>query len=240
MATCVKQLGRSSIVYDDSIVGQINEQWFDPQWWPDSDPVPGQGGRGNTRFVDHEGGQWVLRHYYRGGFIGRFVADRYWWSGFERSRPWLEWTLLARLASQGLPVPRPIAARTVQRGMFYTGDLITQRIPNAAPLAWKLANGAVDASAWKTIGRVIAEFHAAGVFHSDLNAHNILLDDAGKVFVLDFDRGRIMSGSENWQQTNLDRLKRSLAKISAAGNTAFAASDWEQLRAAYEAAQISA
>ena len=47
--------------------------------------------------------------------------------------------------------------------------------------------------------------------HQDLNAHNILLQD-NKVWLIDFDRGRVMPSNGPWQLKNLKRLLRSLKK----------------------------
>jgi 3-deoxy-D-manno-octulosonic acid kinase len=60
---------------------------------------------------------------------------------------------------------------------------------------------------------MIAKFHHAGVDHADLNAHNILLDAAQRVSVIDFDRGRLRTPG-SWRLRNLRRLHRSLLKIA--------------------------
>jgi 3-deoxy-D-manno-octulosonic acid kinase len=51
------------------------------------------------------------------------------------------------------------------------------------------------------------------VQHADLNAHNIMLGENGEVWLLDFDRGRLRTPG-SWRGRVLDRLARSLAKIS--------------------------
>jgi 3-deoxy-D-manno-octulosonic acid kinase len=172
----------------------------------------------------------VLRHYRRGGLMARLVEDRYLWSGREQSRPWREFMLLARLVDQGLPVPRPVAARIIHRGPFYQGDLITTRLPARAlsTLARERSN-----LPWGAIGACIRAFHEAGVFHADLNAHNILLDAENRPFVIDFDRGEIRAPGA-WQARNLARLRRSLDKLKAADPVfAFTPTDWEQLLVGY-------
>jgi len=52
------------------------------------------------------------------------------------------------------------------------------------------------------------------VHHADLNAHNLLLGPDGTVYVLDFDRGRIRPRGA-WEQAVLERLQRSLRKVTA-------------------------
>src|SRR5262249_4197276 len=96
-------------------------------------------------------------------------------------------------------------------------------------LAQWLAAGRADAAAMARVGATIAAFHAAGAFHADLNAHNIMLGDE-RVHLIDFDRGELRVPDRDWQQSNLARLKRSLAKLGAADLDA----RWAALVAAYD------
>jgi 3-deoxy-D-manno-octulosonic acid kinase len=200
------------------------------------------GGRGATLFIDCAGQACVLRHYYRGGLIGQFFSDQYFWSGESTTRCFREWLLLEQLFNMGLPVPRPVAARYVRSGFIYRADLITVRLPAVESLAARLQRGDVSAAVWTRIGECIARFHAAGVWHADLNAHNIQVDAADRIFLLDFDRGRIRPVARDWQQSNLARLHRSLLKISAndTGQPTFSAQEWHRLTEAHDAALAAA
>jgi 3-deoxy-D-manno-octulosonic acid kinase len=105
-----------------------------------------------------------------------------------------------------------VAARYCRRGLIYRGDLITEEIPGAQPLSVLLRASPLAAATWRDVGQCVRRFHDAGVCHADLNAHNILLDGAGRVYVVDFDRGaRRAPGS--WRVANLARLERSLRKV---------------------------
>jgi 3-deoxy-D-manno-octulosonic acid kinase len=219
------------VLYDAVLIATPDASWFDASRWEGR--VAGYAGRGRGRvlFVDSGDAQWALRHYRRGGLLGRLVADRYLWLGAARTRSFREWRMLARLREAGLPVPRPVAAGWRRRGLCYSADLATETIPDAAPLSARLASGeTVD---WRGIGRVLRGFHAAGACHADLNAHNILLDAGGAAWVLDFDRGRFRAPGA-WQARNLARLERSLRKIAAeSGAPAFNAAGWAELQAGY-------
>ena len=46
-------------------------------------------------------------------------------------------------------------------------------------------------------------------------AHNLMLDQHGMVWLLDFDRGALRAPARDWQQDNLARLQRSLRKLGA-------------------------
>src|SRR5262249_27788683 len=146
-----------------------------------------------------------------------------------------EFRLLAALRARGLRVPAPIAARYRREGVHYHADLITRRIDTAQTLAELLAQGRADAQVAAHVGSGIAEFHAAGADHADLNAHNVLL--AGEaVWLIDFDRGQLRAPARDWQLANLTRLRRSLLKLGAAeaGEGAFERALWRPLMAAYE------
>jgi 3-deoxy-D-manno-octulosonic acid kinase len=233
LAKKITKSDSSVIVYDDTRVSQISADFFRADYWPNTDQTSGKaGGRGAVLFIRHEGDDWVLRHYYRGGLPGKFFSDQFVWAGSTRTRSMREFELLEQIQAQQLPAPAPIAARYVHRGFYYTADLITARLPDVRPLSVRLTDQPVPDRLWQAVGECIARFHFAGFFHADLNAHNIQIDGADRVFLLDWDRGdRRQPGS--WRNRNLARLHRSLLKISRDGAVQFDAANWELLIHAY-------
>ncbi len=215
----------------------LNPEYFDAQYWRGrGELLEVQGGRGSAWFIASGGRQWVLRHCRRGGLVARLSRDRYVWMGENRVRAFAEWRLLDLLTQLGLRVPKPIAARYQRCGLLYRCDLITQRIVDAEPLSAALAKGPLDETHWRAIGAAVARLHRAGVHHADLNAHNILLNAAGHVSVIDFDRGRLRAHGV-WTLGNLRRLRRSLLKISPGlPSGRFSSVNWSWLLAGYEAA----
>ena len=121
------------------------------------------------------------------------------------------------VASPGLPVPAPIAARYVRGLLTYRADLITEHLPDSRTLADAITGAQLPREQWSAVGQTIARFHREGVHHADLNAHNIMLEHAvaPRVYLLDFDRGRIEARG-SWEQEVLARLRRSLEKIRGA------------------------
>jgi len=225
-----------AILADDSLPVDWALEYFEPGFWrrrgsPVDDLV---GGRGTVSFVRVDSDEWVLRHYRRGGMVALLFDDHYLWQGTDRTRSFREWRLLRRLFELGLPVPRPIAAACRRRGAAYTADLITLRIPGALPLSHHLAEAALPERGWRRLGACVRRFHDAGVCHADLTAHNLLLDQAGHPWLLDFDRGRIRRPGR-WRRSNLDRLLRSLNKISMENpTTQFAPGNWDMFLAGYD------
>jgi 3-deoxy-D-manno-octulosonic acid kinase len=233
---------------DPAFLGNLTqdaaESLFDPEFWRSrGELLAVTGGRGSAWFIASGARQWVLRHFRRGGFIARLSQDRYVWTGESGVRAFAEWRLLDVLTRRGLPVPQPVAARYQRTGLCYRCDLITRRIVNAQPLSAALAQGALSEPLWRAVGATVARLHRAGVDHADLNAHNLLLDVAGDVggvedaiSVIDFDRGRLRAQGP-WASRNLQRLRRSLAKISREWPTdRFSDETWDWLMAGYEAA----
>jgi 3-deoxy-D-manno-octulosonic acid kinase len=246
-------LSGGCILYDAARVRKADGELFDLAYWSAKGGVERMlGGRGSIAIIRFDGQQWVLRHYQRGGLVAKVSNDHYWWTGEARTRSFAEWRLLAQLYRWDLPVPPPIAARYVRNGWTYTADLITAFVPNMVTLANALLQSGVNADQWRQIGSTIAAFHARGVHHADLNAHNILLrfgDDAlppapspsrgtscwsqPPVFLLDFDRGRIRERGA-WEQNVLKRLRHSLEKISIQAGLSFDESHWAWMREGYE------
>ncbi len=212
----------------------MDDTFFEPQRWEAQqlllDTAPG---RGTTVFIQNGESIYALRHYQRGGLPARLSRDRYLWRGLERSRAWQEWRLLAELYQRGLPVPRPIAARVIPLGMTYQADIVTEKL-DAQPLAEWLGRKRLSTAWLEMIGASLRRFHKEGVYHADLNARNVLLSDAGEVFLIDFDRGELRDPGR-WCQANLDRLKRSLDKFRRNERYfAFDDEDWKAILRGYE------
>ncbi|KRE93794.1 3-deoxy-D-manno-octulosonic acid kinase [Frateuria sp. Soil773] len=225
-----------AILFDAAVSPQVDDDWFSPAYWRAQGGLHVQsGGRGGVSVIATPAGECVLRHYRRGGLVAALMGDRYLWTGADRTRCFEEFRLLARIAELGLPGPRAVAARYVRRGPFYTADLITGRIADADTLAARLAAGRLDAGLAEEVGALVARFHREGIWHADLNAHNVLVAPGG-LYLLDFDRGRLRRPAESWRQANLLRLRRSLLKLGAAseGEARFEETLWQPLVYRYE------
>ncbi len=191
-----------------------SEAIFTSEHWQQLNAISGQAqGRGTTWFFKHCGREMVLRHYFRGGLIGKLFTDHYVYTGLNNTRPIREFNLLSHISSLDLPAPQPIAVHVKKRPLScYTGDIITQKIDKAADLVSLLSERALSPEELNIIGETVKRFHDHNIYHHDLNAHNILLDGQNTAWLIDFDQGAIRKGSDSWKQQNLDRLKRSFEK----------------------------
>ena len=116
----------------------------------------------------------------------------------------LERTLRARLAPPDLEVPESIDAAILARELGLEPKALRHLM-----------------------------LHDAGVYHSDLNRRNILIDGNADVWLIDFDKcDRRAPGS--WTQDNLSRLHRSLAKDDQQGPMHWTPDDWHALQAGYQ------
>jgi 3-deoxy-D-manno-octulosonic acid kinase len=226
--------GYGAILFDAQRVQQAEPGWFDPAaWGARAHPVT-VGGRGSAWFVDAPFGRAVLRHYLRGGLPARLSRDRYLWHGADRSRGFAEFRLTRALHVLGLPVPRPIAAAYWRHGPFARAAILVERLGGTRSLAEIAAEHGADAP-WEKAGRLLSRFHRAGLDHADLNAHNLLFDDSGKGWLIDFDKGALRIPATAWRERNLARLRRSLLKLRRERSREDVLRDFDRLYSAYRA-----
>ncbi len=203
-----------TVLYDADLIEQPEDLTFNVKTWANRSAIIGFAeGRGTTFFVNYLDKEMVLRHYHRGGAIANVLYDQYLYLGLKHTRPWREFNLLNKLSAMRLPVPVPVAARVVRQGLLYQADIITHRIKQARNFAQIIEQDDLNQGYWVALGGLIKRFHQKGVYHADLNANNILLDEGGRFYLIDFDKGELRAVNARWQNENLERLKRSLEKI---------------------------
>lgn len=217
------------------------EHFLDPAFWQQQQRILGAAkGRGTTWFVRSEdlfGVNCALRHYYRGGLWGKFNKDQYRFSSLEHTRSFAEFRLLEQLRQAGLPVPKPIGARVEKLAWgFYRADILTEKVENAQDLTALLQHSTLTAQGWQQIGSLIRRLHNLQICHTDLNAHNLLvqqLEGQQKYWLLDFDKCGQKSG-DFWKAENLQRLLRSFNKEIKRLNIRFTPQNWQDLLSGYE------
>jgi len=225
--------GKYSWLFDADCIADISEEHFSAQYWENQHAITGQeSGRGTTYFVEHQGHHLVLRHYLRGGLMSKVSKDSYIFTRLQNCRSIAEFKILSDLHEQGLPVPKPAAAQVIREGLHYKADLLTHRIPHAQDLV-QILKKPKDDIFYQSLGKIIARFHQQGVYHADLNIQNILQDDRGQFWLIDFDRAKRLKPQRKWQESNLSRLKRSFEKEKQRFGIQWQESDWVCFMAAY-------
>jgi 3-deoxy-D-manno-octulosonic-acid transferase len=212
--------GKSTTWHDPELLGNLPLPWRlkDSSASADMPTHPLRGGRGKVKLLQDGSSQFVLRHYYRGGLVGKVLGDR-----FLRKKPYLgrsarEYHLLSLMHAWQLPVPQTVAAHHQAGCLFDRCDLLMTYVENSVSLHTVLCNTQISQDAWGMIGKTIAQHHTFQIDHVDLNCHNILLQTshAEQVVVtrpvlIDFDKCALRGG-ESWKKDNLNRLLRSLKK----------------------------
>lgn len=184
-----------------------------------------RGGRAGVAVIaGPDGGEWAVRHYWRGGAVARFLGDRYLRSGTPR--PLRELELNAALRAAGVETPALVAAVVQTTGAWYRGDVATVMIPRTADLAaltlgpdrWAPAE---REAAWHVAGGLLRRFFRTGAVHADLNLRNLIVQrDTGTTHLLDLDRcelhERVRPGRVAAMLARFHRSRRKLEQASGA------------------------
>jgi 3-deoxy-D-manno-octulosonic-acid transferase len=209
--------GNDTSWHNAALLGDLPEAWHRTSS-SESATDPLRGGRGQVKLLQDKTSKFVLRHYHRGGLIGKILGDRFLRKKAFLSRSIQEFHLLSLMHAWQLPVPQAVAARHEAGVLFDRCDLLMVYVDNSMSLHAMLCDATLSQLVWADVGRMIARFHAQQVNHVDLNCHNILLqptsqDDGIHVrpLLIDFDKCSLRAG-DDWKQSNLDRLQRSLRK----------------------------
>ncbi len=211
----VETLKDGYLLTTESYLSEASVDWFSPDYWHAANAiVNSKEGRTTAWFYAYGDSVYVLKHFRRGGLVGRILNDQYLYTGLKNTRVYREFMLLNELLKQGLPAPKPKAAQVRISGLIYRGDLITEAIKGARSVCEICQARSLRDQELVAIAKTLSAFHNAGVYHADLNANNILLDDQGDAYLIDFDRGEFRVPEASWQQENINRLKRSFNKES--------------------------
>ena len=224
--------GAGAMLFDARRLREPGPQWLLPDTYGERARPVAVGGRQSAWFVDGGFGAAVLRGYRRGGLAAHVSRQSYLWQGEARTRSFAEMRLLAQLRTAGVRVPAPIAGGYWRTGLTYRAAILIARIPDVHTLTERVLAEPLSDRVLHAVGTAIADMHRAGVWHADLNAFNILLDEQGDAWLIDFDRGRYGAVAPNERRSNLLRLRRSLDKVAASAGIAA----WEGIDKAYRKA----
>ncbi|HSJ08142.1 MAG TPA: lipopolysaccharide kinase InaA family protein, partial [Longimicrobiales bacterium] len=199
-------------------------------------------GRGTAWGVSGSDGDWVVRHYRRGGAVARLLGDAYVRHG--EPRPFRELRASTAARSRGVASPEVVAVVVYPAGILYRADIATRLVPDSMDLAeTTMGDARLDEpgriAAWRAAGTLLRAAFEAGVHHADLNLRNILIAGNGSgngngngngsgngngngngvaaltALLLDLDRATVTGApaSDRERDRMLDRLHRSRRKI---------------------------
>lgn len=226
---------QGAIVFDTGLWQQADSVFFDPAHYGEAaKPVSGKGGRGAAWFVRGPFGDAVLRHYRRGGWAAKISHARYFWRDEASVRSIHEFRFMQCLCEKNLPVPKPVAAMYSRSGLFYSAAILIERIQDSRSFL-DCVHAQTESAPWAELGKCIARFHKVGARHADLNAQNILLDPANKIWLIDWDRAGLQAKPGAWCIDVLQRLQRSLLKYRGEVGEETIVAGMQILRAAHDA-----
>jgi 3-deoxy-D-manno-octulosonic acid kinase len=179
---------------------------------PDSTAVSVLGGRTSVIPIQLEGiGSVVIKHYRRGGLMRYFIKRRY--LKFGKSRAQREFEMLDIAGALGINVPEPVAY--AHRGrLFCQAWLVTREIHQPVSLArLSLQNEKKTCAAMQSVIEQISALIQNDILHVDLHPGNVVVDNVGKVYLLDFDKGRVSQGNRQKLKNHyLTRWQRAVNK----------------------------
>ena len=187
----------------------------------------GAGNRGSAFRVNLAGGPEIFaRRARRGGLVRFFLSDVYLGTN---PRPMRELAVTVEARQRGIAVAEPLGAmvewvgpallQTMYRGFFLTRAL-------AGMTLWEFVqtddDPTVRAHVLREAHAAIDTMHNKGLFHADLNLHNLLVTKSGESFavvILDLDKSRLMDDAvpPGMRRANAARLIRSCRKLDPAG-----------------------
>jgi 3-deoxy-D-manno-octulosonic acid kinase len=155
----------------------------------------------------------VIKHYRRGGLIRHVNKDRYLRLG--KTRPQREYEMLETVRRLGGSSPAPLLW-AVRGRPFYRGFLVTRRIEGHRSLS---DLGPDEAEYCRTaVGKAADQIRLLmknRIHHVDLHPGNVLLDGEGRVYVIDFDKARMVSWDRGkLRDAYVGRWKRAVEKYA--------------------------
>ena len=139
-------------------------------------------------------GPLVVKQYARGGWIRHVNRQTHLRLGPSRGAREMAW--LEEVRSLGIHAPHPVLWADDGGRFLYRCWLVTRAIPETVSLAQTGLQDLPRArAAFPEICRQMAVLVANRVHHTDMHPGNILLDNRGNVFLLDFDKAARHRGS---------------------------------------------
>jgi hypothetical protein len=158
----------------------------------------------------------------RGGMIASILSDVY--AGMT-PRPLTELAVTIEAMRRGIPVAEPMGAMVEWIApVLYRGFFLTRAVPGMT--LWEFLKTDDDSTVRShVLGQAraaIDAMHEKGLFHADLNLHNLLVTQVRESFtviIIDLDKSRFFDSplSLAMRRSNAARLMRSARKLDPSG-----------------------
>jgi hypothetical protein len=179
----------------------------------------GAGNRASAfRLVLGDGLELFARRSRRGGMIASILSDIY--VGIA-PRPLTELAVTIEAMRRGIPVAEPMGAMVEWIGpALYRGFFLTRAVRGMT--LWEFLktddDPTVRGHVLTQVRTAIDTMHAKGLFHADLNLHNLLVtqtQESFTVIIIDLDKSRLFDApvSSAMRRANAARLIRSAHKL---------------------------
>jgi len=188
-----------------------------------SNAEAGAGNRGSAFRLDLGGGiELFARRGRRGGMIASILSDVY--VGMT-PRPLAELAVTIEAMRRGIPVAEPMGAMVEWIGpALHRGFFLTRAVRGMT--LWEFLTTDDDPTVRNHVlaqaRATIDTMHKKGLFHADLNLHNLLVTrarDSFTVMIIDLDKSRLFDApvSAAMRRANAARLMRSARKLDPSG-----------------------
>jgi 3-deoxy-D-manno-octulosonic acid kinase len=158
----------------------------------------------------------------RGGMIASILHDVY--MGMT-PRPLTELAVTIEAMRRGIPVAEPMGAMIEWIApVLYRGFFLTRAVPGMT--LWEFLKTDDDSTVRSHVlvqaRSAIDTMHEKGLFHADLNLHNLLVTQVRESFtviIIDLDKSRLFDApvSSTMRRSNAERLMRSARKLDPSG-----------------------
>jgi 3-deoxy-D-manno-octulosonic acid kinase len=182
----------------------------------------GAGNRQSAFRMNLAGFELFARRGRRGGMIGSILSDVY--VGFT-PRPLTELNVTIEAMRRGIPMAEPMGAMVEWIGpAVYRGFFLTRAVRGMT--LWEFVKTDDDPTVRNHVlaqaRAAIETMHDKGLFHADLNLHNLLVTqarDSFTVVIIDLDKARLFDAplSPSMRRANAARLRRSARKLDPSG-----------------------
>ncbi len=168
----------------------------------------------------------IIKTLTHGGLLAKSVFLKFYKNKFfsisipKHTRVFNEFKVLIFLRSKGINVPKPVSAivKACNMPFYYSGYLCLENLNNASTLLDLVNQLEVNNTAKSVIldlcfrsGELASSCLSLGIRHHDLHLGNVLTSH-GSCYLIDFDKAKVSSTSEEDLDFLIDRWNKSLIK----------------------------